>query len=83
MILYHKKFQIYKGKLFIEPETQARMEVRYLTSCSTINKDVFEKLRKIDAFLWTSIRDEDLKFYDIETQNMIDPEGYFKGYIKF
>ena len=56
------------------------MEVRYLTSCSSIKQEVFEKLRKIDAFLWTAVRDEDLKFYDIETQNLIDPEGYFKGY---
>lgn len=59
------------------------MEVRYLTSCPTIKQDVFDKLRKIDAFLWTAIRDEDLKFYDIETQNLIDPEGYFKGLINY
>lgn len=74
------KEEIGQGKYFIEPDTRLKMEIRYLTRAFTIDPALLEKIRLIDSFLWSIIRDEDLNFFSIMTNEEIDPEGHYKGY---
>ena len=74
--------EIAKGRVIEDHNQKIRMTIRFLTRAIEIPEGIFEQMKKIDSFLWSAINNDDLNFFNIETGQEVDQEGFYHDFIK-
>ena len=76
------ELEIGKGRIIEDNSLKIKMTIRYLTRCFEISEEIFTLMKKIDAFLWSAINNDDLNFFNIYSGEGVDVNGFFNGFIK-
>lgn len=76
------RLEIGNGRILEDSTLKIKMVIKYLTRSLDVPEEIFLQIKKIDAFLWSAINNNDLNFFNIMTKENVDPKGFFYGFIK-